>query len=65
MDEKAKARSRKGEQHGMAKLSDDKVLAIRAIYAAGGVSHRELAKHFGVTRQNISDIVARETWRHL
>jgi len=54
-----------GEGHPCAKLSDDKVVEIRTLYAMGGFSQKELAKRFGVTKANISYITLRKTWRHV
>jgi len=58
-------RSRRGDLHGTAKLSSEQVSEIRARYAAGGVSQKELAAAFGVTAINISKIVRRESWKHV
>lgn len=55
----------RGDEHGCAKLTTDKVIAIRACYAAGGISHRRLAAQFGMSRPAISEIIRRKTWRHL
>lgn len=50
------ARAR-GEQHGGAKLTDAQVAAIRSAYAAGGVTQRALASHYGVCQGTISHIL--------
>ncbi len=53
---------RRGENHGMAKLTRAQVDEIRALYAAGGVLHRELAVRFGVDRSTIGLITRGEHW---
>lgn len=47
----------RGEQHGRAKLTDAQVAEVRQLYAAGGVSQRELARRFGVSQAGISILV--------
>ena len=48
-----------------AKLTDDKVRAIREMYSAGGISQRRVGKLFGVEQTVISAIVRHKTWRHV
>lgn len=55
----------RGEARGTAKLTDEKVIEIRRRYAAGGVTHKELAAKFGVIRANIGLIINRKTWSHI
>lgn len=54
-----------GEASVHAKLTADDVRAIRSLYAAGGVTNRELAVRFGVSQQSVSDVVQRKSWRHI
>lgn len=54
-----------GSNHGMAKLSDDQVLEIRRLTAAGLISKREIARKFLVTHPLISQIHKRKVWRHI
>ena len=56
---------RRGERHGRARLTDDDVRQIRAIYAAGTMSQTELGRLFKVTQVQISSIVRRESWSHV
>ena len=58
-------RSSYGATHGMAKLTDLKVLTIRELCAAGIWSKRKIARRFGVTHPLISQIHKRNIWRHL
>ena len=57
--------SARGERHGMAKLTEVQVLAIRAEYAAGKTSHRKLAAKYGVSEREILFILHRHHWTHI
>jgi hypothetical protein len=52
-------------RNGSARLTDDTVRAIRALYAQGACSQSDLASAHGVCQQLISDIVRRKTWTHI
>ena len=56
--------SNKGDKHGMVKLTDADVLAIRT-RAASGESQTSIAKDFPVTQSSISLIVRRKKWTHI
>lgn len=49
-----------GEKNHQAKLTDGEVGTIRALYAAGGVTQKQLADRFGVSHQQVSKIIRRE-----
>jgi len=51
-----------GMAHGSAKLTDNDVLAIRA---SGRTSRRVLAKQYGVSEVQISNVRTGRNWRHL
>jgi len=51
----------KGEGHGMAKLTADDVLAIRA----SSERHVIIARQFGLSQTTVGEIIKRKTWRHL
>jgi hypothetical protein len=53
-----------GENHYGAKLTEESVRQMRAMYA-DGLTHEAIAKHFGATRRNVCDIVRLETWKHV
>ena len=53
-----------GERHKDAKLTEKKVIAIRARNNAGE-GYRVLAKAYGVDRTTIKYIVKRVTWKHV
>lgn len=55
----------RGESQGSSKLTTDKIIAIRAIYAAGGISHRQLGIQFGVCVSAIGHIITRKNWKHI
>lgn len=55
----------RGQNHHKAKLTDDMVREIRGRYAAGGVSHRALAREYGVTKPVITYIIHRRIWKHI
>lgn len=55
----------RGEAHKRSKLTDTQVLAIRAIYAAGGITQTEIGLRYGVTQALIGYIIRRANWKHL
>ncbi len=55
----------RGEAHGSAKLTADKVIYIRARHAGGNISMTALALQFGVTQVTVSAIIRRKKWRHI
>lgn len=58
--------SRPGEQNSQAKLTVEKVEAIRKLrQQSPPVPMKKLAEQFGVHLATISDIVTRKTWAHL
>lgn len=56
---------KRGSKHGGAKLSEEQVLEIRELYAAGGASKAGLARRFGVSEHQIYLIVNRRNWAHI
>lgn len=61
----SRASVNQGEASGMAKLTEVQVMEIRALYAAGGITHRALGELYGVTGSSVSHIVNRQTWTHV
>lgn len=58
----------KGEEHGMARLSEDQVKEIRRRYkriSYHSTNARQLAVEFGVTQNQITRIVKGERWNHV
>ena len=55
----------RGEDDGMAKLTESSVREIRSLYATGSFTLKKLAAKFFVDHTNISSIIRRKTWRHV
>ena len=60
-----KGQHKKGENRPNAKLTETLVRQIRDKYKAGGVSHNQLAKEFGVSQLVICYVINRKTWKHV
>lgn len=54
-----------GEANGMSKLTRHDVKRIRELYATGKYTYQALGDRFGVTLQNIRQVVRRDTWKHV
>lgn len=59
-----KDRQAKGERNGCSKLNKESVLEIRKL-GADGVSSREIAKRFGVSKSEVCYIIKRTWWNHV
>lgn len=55
--------ARSGSDHGMAKLTWDKVREIRSEYGDGGVTQIELAKKHGIGESSIKRVIDQKTWK--
>jgi hypothetical protein len=55
----------RGEEHFLSKLATTQVIDIRTIYAAGGITLKQLAAQFGVTFATVGKIINRKTWKHV
>ncbi len=64
-DKMRKERQAKGETHYKVKLTKEQVIEIRKRYAAGNISHRDLATEYHVWKSTISVILNRKTWKHI
>lgn len=53
----------KGEMNGFHKLSNQQIEDIRLRYAMRDILQKELAQQYGVSRQHISAIINRHTWK--
>jgi hypothetical protein len=58
-------RLKRGSEHGSSKLNEEKVLEIRAKFAAGGISKAALGREYGVNECMIGFIIRREKWTHI
>lgn len=56
--------SNAGVRHPGARLTNIRVLAIRAL-ADHGVPHKQLARNAGISRRQVNDIARRRSWTHL
>ncbi len=54
-----------GISNSNAKLNPEKVVAIRAMNAAGGFTHEEIGKRFGVSSSAVFSVVHGNTWSHV
>lgn len=54
-----------GESHWNSKMTEQQVREIRERFAAGGVTHKELAGEYGVRPNAIAKIVRRERWANV
>lgn len=58
------ARARFGEETSQAKLKEGDIVKIRELLGLG-MTHAEIAKHYGVSRSNISLIKSGKLWGHV
>jgi hypothetical protein len=65
MDSQGRRANRKGERSATVKLTDEKVIEIRKIYAKGGVSQAAVGKRFGIGHTRAWEIVTRRAWKHI
>lgn len=65
LDSIQKGRFPIGENHYKSKLTTEDIKEIRRIYEPGTKCLPKLAKMFGVTKQNIWQIVFRIHWKHI
>lgn len=68
MDDKVE-RHRQARLHGttnpLSRLTDEQIIEIRARFASGSASRRELAEEYETSRSNIEHIVSGRRWKHL
>lgn len=60
-----KMRGKCGEKSHRAKLTEQKVIEMRSLYASGHFSTRKLAKMFNIGKSAVFNIVKRITWAHV
>ena len=60
-----KPKAQNGTANTFAKLTDQQVMEIRALWASQTMSQRQIAERFGLKQATISCIVTGKTWRHL
>jgi hypothetical protein len=54
----------RGEANSKARLTNDKVVQIRAL-AASNMSYRKIATEFSICPATVAQVVRRKTWRHI
>lgn len=64
-DRDAHGATARGERQHLAKLTDEKVLQIRRLLAAGGQTLQEIGDQFGVEGATVGQIAHRRTWTHV
>lgn len=64
-DKVRKDRQAKGEKQGISKLDDCAVRQIRAMYATGMYTQRQVGDRFGVTQAAIWYVLHSLTWNHV
>lgn len=63
-DRDAKGRQARGERQSKAKLTEERVVALRLARAAG-VMTRDLAREFGISQWNVCFICQGRGWKHV
>ena len=54
-----------GEKQHLAKLTAEKVIAMRSAHSAGGITYVDLGLRYGVSGENAQCVVTRKTWKHV
>jgi hypothetical protein len=54
-----------GHRNGQARFTAEQVLAIRAEFAAGGISMGQLGRKYKVRQSTIQKIIYRQRWKHI
>jgi DNA-binding transcriptional regulator YiaG len=55
----------RGSKNKSSKLTESEVLEIRSIKEKTGVSSKEIADMFNVSKSTVKGILARQTWKHI
>lgn len=63
-DAKGRQVAPRGSQHGMARMTEDKVRTIRELVTQGFMQ-AEVARQVGVSAAVVSSVVLRKTWKHI
>lgn len=58
------SRQVRGERHGQAKMTTEKVIELRQLLA-NGFSLPKASKRFGICEKTVMDIRARRIWKHV
>lgn len=63
-DKVDKGRSNRGERHGMVKITEGDVIAIRAA-KEGGAKSTHLSRTYGISVSMVNHIAGRRSWKHI
>lgn len=63
-DAARKGRMHPGEKHGMSKLTESDVLAMRMAHSSGE-GRRDIASRFNVPYSTVNEIIRRDAWKHI
>lgn len=58
-------KTRSGENCKYSKLTEEKVLKIRELYATGEYYYKKIAEMFAISNGYVGDIVTRKCWKHI
>lgn len=64
-DRKGRMKAAFGENHGRAKLTEEKVKEIRYLFKNGNISKSKFARQFEIGRYAILSVISRRTWKHI
>lgn len=64
-DREARGRTARGSRHPAAKLTEAQAREIRALYASGAETQKQLAHRFGVSTAIVGGICRGRRWRHV
>lgn len=65
MRQKGRENKAKGELAHTHKLTGGQVKEIRMRYALGGITQKQLAREYGIAKQNIWLIIQKKVWKHI
>ncbi len=65
MDMKQRRASADGERAGSAKMTNEKVLEARKLYADGGLTITGLAIKYGLSKHCMGKVLRRKSWKHV
>lgn len=61
---RAMQKTKRGEEHPLARLSESDIHQIHDLYSKG-LTQREIGKHFGIDQSTVSNIVTGRSWGHV
>lgn len=64
-EERGRGKYVRGSRHGKSKLTEQQVREIRDAYTGKYGEQTAIAKRYGITQANVSNIILGRTWQHL